>query len=290
VIDNPLTVKNVELKIKSSKMLLEDFDFFKDVFNKDREACIKGEDLKFIVPLKPFRDVEVKKASELPKRKGLSYLEGKKRLIHDLASIELQAMELGFRTLFEFYNKPDIPEDFFKELLRITYEETLHLELCIDTLKEYGGLWGEFPVHLGLWNVSKKTDSLLERLLKVHRYLEGSGLDASFSLLSKVKTLNEAKPLVKLISRIAHDEISHVAFGSKWFVKFCEEKGLDRASECRRILRQEKYCLPRRKERINELLRLDAGFTKEEIFIFLEEQKTNFTKPDGSLSLKKRVY
>ena len=280
---NPLRTKNVELKIKSSKSLLEDYDFFKAIFLKDCESQ------KFTVPLRPFRDVEVKKASELPKRKGLSYLEGKKRLIHDLASIELQAMELGFRTLFEFFKNPDIPEEFFKELSHITYEETLHLELCLNTLKEYGSEWGDFPVHLGLWSVSKQTDSLIERLLKVHRYLEGSGLDASFSLLGKVKTLNEAKPLVKLISRIAHDEISHVAFGSKWFVKFCEDKGLDRAVECKRILRQEKYCLPRRKERINELLRLDAGFTKEEIFIFLEEQKTNFAKQDGSLPLSKRA-
>ena len=100
MIDNPLTLENVELKIKSSKSILEDFDIFKTIFLKNKETQ------KFTVPSRPFRDVEVKKASELPKRKGLSYLEGKRRLIHDLASIELQAMELGLRTS-EYIHKTD---------------------------------------------------------------------------------------------------------------------------------------------------------------------------------------
>jgi len=257
---NPLFEPNVELKVKSSLNLLSNFNHKDFVESK--------------VPKTPGRDLEIVMASKMPDKKGLSYIEGKTRLIHDLASIELQAMELGIRSLIEFSPaERNVPVAFLKELAKITYEETLHLDLCLETLKVYGASWGDYPAHLGLWNVSRPTDTIIERLLKVHRYLEGSGLDASFSMLNRVKCVPDSKPLIKLISRIAHDEISHVQFGSKWFAKFCEEEGLSRISECKRILEQERHLLPRRRERINEKLRIEAGFTKEEILIFSEEQK-----------------
>ena len=258
MLKNPLDEPNVYLKVDYAVSALKPLNlmFF---------SCFK-------VPNKPQRDVEVLMASKLPPKKGLSYLAGKVRLIHDLASIELQAMELGLRTLIEFSKDRSTPRLFLEELANVTYEEAQHLALCLETLKAYGAKWGDCPVHLGLWNVSSANDTLIERLLKVHRYLEGSGLDASFSLLHRVKGLKDSKPLVKLISRIAHDELSHVQFGSRWFSKFCEREGLSGISECKRILTEERHCLPRRREKINEELRLRAGFTKEEILVFSEEQ------------------
>jgi uncharacterized ferritin-like protein (DUF455 family) len=256
---NPLVEPKVKLKVEYAKAVL-------NPLNLKTLSNFKSPDL-------PSRDVMVLKASELPSKKGLSYDEGKARLIHDLASIELQAMELGLRSLIEFSKSKSIPEEFFLDLARVTYEESIHLGLCLETLELYGKKWGDYPVHLGLWNVSRKEDTIVERLLKVHRYLEGSGLDASFSLLKRVKGVPNSEPLVKLISRIAHDELSHVQFGSRWFKRFCEEKGLSPISECKRILRDQRYLLPRRRERINEELRIKAGFTKEEIQVFSEEQK-----------------
>lgn len=257
--NNPLTEKDIKLKVEFSKTLL-------NPLNLKEISSLK-------VPSGPGRDVDALMASKLPKKKGLSYLEGKTRLIHDLASIELQAMELGLRTLIEFSKDNKAPDSFLNELAKVTFEEATHLELCLETIKIYGGKWGDYPVHLGLWHVSHESDGILERLLKVHRYLEGSGLDASFSLLNRVKCVPDSDALTKLISRIAHDELSHVQFGSKWFAKVCADKGLSRVSECKRILNSERRRLPRRRERINEKLRLKAGFTKEEIFVFSEEQK-----------------
>ena len=255
---NPFTESDVFLKVEYAKKLLN--PYFINNFDS------------LFVPKFPLRDITVLKASDLPPKKGLSYVEGKKRLTHDLASIELQAMELGLRTLIEFSKKEGTPKKFLEDLAKVTYEEAIHLGLCLETLKDYGGEWGEYPVHLGLWNVSHVEDTILERLLKVHRYLEGSGLDASFSLLKRVKGVQDSESLVKLISRIAHDELSHVQFGSYWFSKICEEKGLSRVAECKRILKEHRL-LPRRRERINEELRLKAGFLKEEIEVFSEEQK-----------------
>jgi len=224
------------------------------------------------------RDVEVVMASRMPKKKGLSFKEGKQRLLHDLASIELQAFELGLRTLIEFYKATNVPIGFLEELLEITVEESVHLGLCLNALKDYDGHWGMFPVHLGLWQVALIEDSLTERILKVHRYLEGSGLDATFSLLNRVKQVPDSIVLEKVISRIAHDEINHVKFGSKWFSYFCEKEGLSNIAECKRILEKYYHVLPRRRERMSVSLRQKAGFTTEEIALFSEHQHAQLIK------------
>lgn len=254
---NPLYIKDVHTKIDTFSELITDLSI---------------DWSKFVVPFDCARDIEVVMASKMPKKKGLSFVEGKQRLLHDLASIELQAFELGLRTLIEFSKKNEVPKNFLNELLSISLEETTHLRLCLKALEDYGGFWGMFPVHLGLWKVALKEDTINERILKVHRYLEGSGLDATFSLLHRVEQVPDSKILEKVISRIAHDEIKHVQFGSKWFSYFCNLNNLSNLSECKRILEKYYHILPRRKERMSVSLRQKAGFTKEEIQLFSEHQ------------------
>src|SRR5690606_22563209 len=130
-------------------------------------------------PLQPARDVEVKRLGAHPPKKGLSEKQGRARLGHDLASIELQAFELGVRTLQEF---PEAPRAFREELLNVTLEEAKHLRLCLQALDHLGFHFGFWPTHLTLWECVSAEDSLLDRIVIVHRYLEGSGLDASDSL------------------------------------------------------------------------------------------------------------
>lgn len=263
-LNNPLLIENVFSKIEALKEL-----------NK-----LKSHPNWSIldVPEKTSRDVEVVMASKMPKKKGLSFKEGKQRLLHDLASIELQAFELGLRTLIEFYGDSNIPEEFFNELIEITLEESFHLSLCLKALEEYGGFWGMFPVHLGLWQVASDKDSINERVLKVHRYLEGSGLDATFSLLNRVKQVPDSQILEKVISRIAHDEIKHVKFGSYWFSYFCKQDNLSNVSECKRILEKYYHLLPRRKERMSVSLRTQAGFSLDEIKVFSSHQQAKLVE------------
>ncbi|MGH1468732.1 MAG: DUF455 family protein, partial [Bdellovibrionales bacterium] len=150
---NPLKEKNIYKKVRISQEILIDYSLersFKDMSIPDTLA----------------RDVELLPPKQHPNKRGLSHPIGQQRLLHDLASIELQAMELGIRTLIEFQEKTDIPTEFFQELSKVTYEESIHCKLCLDLLKKIGGKWGMFPVHTGLWNVAKKTDDLLDRLLK----------------------------------------------------------------------------------------------------------------------------
>lgn len=211
-------------------------------------------------PISIARDVTVVSKSQLPPKPGLSRGEGQARLLHDLGSIELQAMELGLRTLVEF---PDAPVDFRKELADVTMGEARHLGLCLEGLNALDFDWGYWDVHVALLDTVSHQDTLLDRILIVHRYLEGSGLDAGDSILKRLNGVRAeiARPVVQMILR---EEVDHVMFGSRWYRKICEQELIDPARDFESRLRKVVEMAPRR-EHIADELRLRAGFTLGEI-------------------------
>lgn len=224
-------------------------------------------------PSEPGRDVAVVPVDQHPPKKGLSYKEGQARLLHDLASIEMQAMELAFRSLVDF---PDADSEFRAALAELAISEAEHLGLCLRQIRELGFDWGSWPVHLGLWSATAQEDSLIDRLLIVHRYLEGSGLDAGETLLRRLAGVDS--PTTKeVVHKIVHDEVGHVEFGSRWFRHFCEQQGLEPDLHFRQRLTELKHRLPKRLEPVSHSLRLKAGFNPSEI-AFLEEQRAEQSK------------
>lgn len=139
----------------------------------------------FSIPDLSARDVEVKEPLQHPPKKGLSSKEGQARLLHDLASIELQAMELALRTLTEYHQ--EIKGTKYLDLLvQLILSERSHLQLCVKGIQDLGFDWGQWPVHMALWKSVGPEDSLIDRVFVVHRYLEGSGLDAADTLLRRL--------------------------------------------------------------------------------------------------------
>lgn len=214
------------------------------------------------VPLFPARDVSLIPAKQREPRAGLAKKEGQARLLHDLANIELQAMELAYRGLLEY---PDAPEAFRQELLELTLSEGRHLQLCLDALEALGFQWGAWPVHLGLWTAVEAEDPLLDRLLIVHRYLEGSGLDAGDRLLERLRGMPERGLLQEAVEVIHQEEIGHVDFGSRWYREICRQEKLDPSEDFARRLRSLGARLPTRTEKLAKACRLKAGFEPCEI-------------------------
>lgn len=225
-------------------------------------------------PKDPARNAEILIPGLLPPKKGLSYREGQARLLHDLASIELQAMELGLRSLHEFAG--EAPEDFRICLAEVTLSEARHLELCLNGIEELGFRWGDWPVHNMLWQSVASEDSLLDRVLIVHRYLEGSGLDAGDTLLRRLDSVLEG-PLHKIVRIIVDEEIGHVDFGSQWYRRLCQSQKLDPQADFPLRLMKLKYRLPKRIEKISRELRFKAGFEHQEIE-FLENLRAQSVK------------
>lgn len=231
-----------------------------------------------VSPETPGRDVQIWAMRDLPPKPGLSTREGQARLLHDLASIELQAMELGLRTLLEF---PEAPREFREELAEITRQEGLHLRLCLEGLEDLERPWGSFPAHLGLWQSVGTEDTLLDRVLIVHRYLEGSGLDASDTLLRRLSGV-DAKSATRAVRRIREDEVGHVQFGSAWYVKLARAAGLDPEIDFGQRLGRVFHRVPRRLEPIRRELREKAGFTPGELET-LEEFRQRWLRKDGPI-------
>lgn len=222
--------------------------------------ALSGQEM--VIPDRPQRDIEIWERGRHPAKKGLSYAEGQARLLHDMANIELQAMELALRTLCEF---PDVDPIFRQQLAELTLSEGRHLNLCLRGLRELGYEWGQWPIHMVLWNAVERNDSLIERLFIVHRYLEGSGLDAGASLLERLKGVNVRQQTSDIIGLIAREELGHVQFGSLWYRHFCQLERLDADHTFKGLIQNLLPRLPRRMEPVNKDLRRSAHFNESEI-------------------------
>lgn len=215
----------------------------------------------FCIPHRPERDIEVWQRGRHPVKKGLSFVEGQARLLHDIANIELQAMELALRTLCEY---PDADKAFREQLAELTLSEGQHLKMCLQGLRSLGYEWGHWPIHLALWNAVSVTDSLIDRVFIVHRYLEGSGLDSGKNLIERFSQVppNQTAEIMKVISK---EELGHVQFGSFWYREFCKHQKVDADETFKHLLRDLLPRLPKRMEPINIELRREAHFNDSEI-------------------------
>lgn len=254
-----------------------------NVFNKIAlvrkyaEDLLKPSNTQTKINFMPSRDIPELHAKLHPAKKGFSTPEGQARLMHDLASIELQAMELGLRTLCEF--SETAPVGFKEELLAVTLNESEHLEMCLMEIEKLGFKWGGWPVHLALWRATSSNDSLLDRILIVHRYLEGSGLDATDTFTRRLHLIDS--PTVKLaLNQISEEEIGHVDFGSRWYREICKLEKMDPVEDFVSRMDKLQTVLPKRCEPISVERRKKAGFIDSEIAYLqkLREQMVSGSK------------
>lgn len=225
------------------------------------------------IPKVPGRDVAlILDIKSHPQKPPLNSRLGQARMLHDLGNIELQAMELAVRTLAQF---PEAPPEFRRELAEIALEEARHFGLCLNALDELGSPWGSWPVHRSLWDVVTDGD-LLERVLIVHRYMEGAGLDAGSRLMERLTGV--VAPLAKeVVGTILREEVGHVSFGSTWFRKICTSHRVDADAYFREAYPKILAAIPRN-EKPDFEIRRRAGFNQSEIDTIRDAlEKTDFT-------------
>jgi uncharacterized ferritin-like protein (DUF455 family) len=89
-------------------------------------------------------------------------------------------------------------------------------------------------VHHRLWDTARACADLGEHLVAVPRFLEARGLDVSAELLPRLAALDP--PAQAVLAVIYHDEIGHVAIGSRWHHWWCAARGLDPEEHFRRVV------------------------------------------------------
>lgn len=198
-------------------------------------------------------------AQQVPMR-GVGSLQGRAGLIHALAHIEANAMDLALDAIWRF---PDLPEAYYRDWLTVAREEALHFNLLHEHLQGLGFAYGDFDAHEGLWDMARRTRSdLLARLAVVPRVLEARGLDASPAVAHKLRSAGDRRGS-DIIDLILRDEIGHVAIGNRWFGWLCEARGLDPIEQHMLLTRQ--YGAPQPKRPFNTAARRAAGFTEAEM-------------------------
>jgi len=216
-----------------------------------------------LVPTAPLPGRPPRPALVLPAevpRRSLHTAEGRAALLHAIAHIEFNAIDLALDIVWRF---PDLPEDFYRDWLRIAREEAWHFTLVDDHLRTLGYAYGDFAAHRGLWDMAEKTaDDVLARLALVPRAMEARGLDVNRGIRDKLVQAGEgaAGPILDIILR---DEIGHVAAGNRWYRHVCRERGLEPlAAEAELAAR---YGAPKVRGPFNLEARRAAGFDAAEL-------------------------
>jgi uncharacterized ferritin-like protein (DUF455 family) len=186
--------------------------------------------------------------------------EGRAALIHALAHIELNAIDLGLDVVWRFSGMPD---PFYRQWVQVAREEALHFNLLRDHLRGLGYEYGDFPAHNALWEMAEKTKGdILARLALVPRTLEARGLDASPPIRAKLVGAGDRRA-GEILDIILRDEIGHVAVGNRWYRWVCQERGLDPIATYDDLA--EKYKAPRPRGPFNLEARRAAGFDEAEL-------------------------
>ena len=197
--------------------------------------------------------------ARVPTRK-VSQSVGRGMLLHSLAHIEFNAINLALDLLVRF---PSMPHQFYLDWLKVAKEEAYHHTLLCGRMAAYGLKYGDYPAHDGLWQMAEKTKaSLLARLALVPRLLEARGLDVSPAIREKLAAVGDTES-AEVLDIILRDEIGHVAIGNHWFRWLCAQHGLDPLTHYPLLV--QRHAAPRLKPPFNNEARLQAGFTQEEI-------------------------
>ena len=193
-------------------------------------------------------------------RRRVDTVPGRATLIHALAHIEFNAINLALDAAHRF---ADMPPVYYADWLSVADEEALHFELLNAHLVTLGYAYGDFPAHNGLWEMALKTaHDPLVRMALVPRVLEARGLDATPLIVDKLKAVNDTR-MVEILAIIERDEIGHVAIGSRWFGWLCAARGLEPEATFRQLLVD--YDAPPLKPPFNLAARRAAGFSEPEL-------------------------
>ena len=197
--------------------------------------------------------------ARVPTRK-VSLPEGRGMLLHSLAHIEFNAINLALDLLVRF---PEMPAQFYADWLKVAKEEAYHHTLLCERLGAYGLKYGDYLAHDGLWQMAEKTKhSLLARLALVPRLLEARGLDVSPAIREKLMSVGDQES-ARVLDIILRDEIGHVAIGNRWFNEVCNNEGREPIEAFEQCLRE--YCAPYPRSPFNFKARAQAGFSEEEL-------------------------
>lgn len=211
--------------------------------------------------------------SKLTKR-SLRNPDGRAALLHAIAHIEFNAINLALDAALRFCNTP---REYISDWIAVAADEARHFGLLRERLRELNYDYGDFPAHNGLWAIAEKASTdPLTRMGIVPKVLEARGLDVTPAMHRAFIDVGDHKS-ADILGLILREEMGHVAIGNRWFHYFCEREKLDSETTFESLLIQ--HCRGSVRGPFNREARLQSGFSESELEILerLSPQNKNTT-------------
>ena len=250
---NCLMQSDIALKVSEVQALYQQY-----VNGEPLNRVSNDEIVRIEIPGRPDKPELVSPQSV--KMRKLTTPAGRAVLVHAVAHIEFNAINLALDALYRFR---DMPDQFYRDWLLVAAEESKHFSLLKQRLSDMGHQYGNMPAHNGLWEMAVRTDhDVLTRMALVPRVLEARGLDVTPGMIKRLEQVGDTET-VAILHIILAEEIGHVAIGSHWFKYCCEEQGVEPESTFRELLKT--YMGGGLRGPFYTEGRLQAGFTEDEL-------------------------
>ncbi|MGQ7064795.1 MAG: ferritin-like domain-containing protein [Caulobacterales bacterium] len=175
-------------------------------------------------------------------RRRLNSEAGRAALLHALAHIEFNAIDLAFDMVARFSGSPELDGEarhaFINDWIGVGDDEARHFLMVEDRLAELGSAYGNLDAHDGLWSAAISTaDDIAARLAIAPLVLEARGLDVTPGMIERLKGAGD-ETSAAILTTIYNEEIGHVAAGRRWLDHVCAKRGVDTRETFHRLVRE----------------------------------------------------
>jgi uncharacterized ferritin-like protein (DUF455 family) len=196
---------------------------------------------------------------QVPHR-GLGTPEGRAALVHAVAHIEFNAINLAWDAVYRFRG---MPAEYYRDWASCANDEARHFAMLSARLAQLGHRYGDFDAHNGLWEMAEKTAHHdTARMALVPRVLEARGLDVTPGMIERLRGVGD-EATIAILEVILREEVAHVAAGTRWFRWCCERDGVPPRDTFLDLLRD--YMGRNLRGPFNRPARLEAGFDENEL-------------------------
>lgn len=162
--------------------------------------------------------------AQMPRRRKAGTAANRTALLHAVAHIELNAIDLAWDIVCRF--GAEMPPEFTDDWVAVGEDEARHFTMINKRLADFDCTYGDLPAHDGLWQASQDTATdLMGRLAIVPMVLEARGLDVTPPMMARLRKFGDDTS-ADILQIIYDEEVSHVQKGSKWFHHLASERGL----------------------------------------------------------------
>lgn len=180
---------------------------------------------RFREPASPLRLAEpgrppefrlAKRGERTPKLEALKEPYYRARALHAFFHHELQAAELMCWAVLAF---ADAEPEFKKGLLGICLDEIRHMNLYREHIEALGCKVGDFGVREWFWKRVPTCPSKLAFVSVMGMGLEAANLEYAADFAQRFRSVGDERGAA-IQERIAKEEIAHVSFATRWFVRW----------------------------------------------------------------------